>query len=64
MDRTTSGGSGPGAPSAPKPRVIAALGLNQIFSSLTHIIGKSAVAAIGPLAVALIRFVIASATML
>lgn len=44
--------------------MIAALGLNQIFSSLTHIIGKSAVAAIGPLAVALIRFVIASATML
>lgn len=41
-----------------------ALGFNQIFSSLTHIIGKGAVAAIGPLAVALIRFVIASATLL
>ena len=51
-------------PRAPKSRVIAALGFNQIFSSLTHIVGKSAVGAIGPLAVALIRFVIASATML
>lgn len=51
-------------PRAPKSRVIAALGLNQIFSSLTHIIAKSAVAAIGPLAVALIRFIIASLTLL
>lgn len=51
-------------PRAPKKRVVAALGLNQIFSSLTHIIAKGAVAAIGPLAVALIRFTIASATLL
>ena len=51
-------------PRAPKSRVVAALGLNQIFSSLTHIIAKGAVAAIGPLAVALIRFTIASSTLL
>ena len=44
--------------------MIAALGLNQIFSSLTHIIAKGAVASIGPLAVALIRFTIASFTLL
>jgi drug/metabolite transporter (DMT)-like permease len=44
--------------------VVAALGLNQIFSSLTHIVAKSAVGAIGPLAVALLRFTIASTVLL
>jgi drug/metabolite transporter (DMT)-like permease len=41
-----------------------ALGLNQVLSSLTHIIAKGATAAIGPLPVALIRFTIASSALL
>ena len=64
MERTTSLGAQPATPSAPKGRVFAALGLNQVLSSLTHLIGKGAVAAIGPLPVALLRFTIASTALL
>jgi drug/metabolite transporter (DMT)-like permease len=45
------------------PRVALALAANQILSSATHLFAKSAVVAVGALPVALIRFVLASATL-
>lgn len=45
------------------PRVALALGANQILASATHLFAKGAVAAIGALPVALLRFVIASVSL-
>jgi drug/metabolite transporter (DMT)-like permease len=44
--------------------VAAALAVNQLLSSGTHIIAKATIAALGPLAVALLRFVGAAAALL
>ena len=45
------------------PRVALALAANQILASATHLFAKGAVVAVGALPVALIRFLIASATL-
>jgi drug/metabolite transporter (DMT)-like permease len=52
------------APISRKSKLVLALGLNQLLSSGTHIIGKGAVMAIGPFPVALLRFTIASTALL
>ena len=51
-------------PISRKSKLILALTVNQLLSSGTHLFGKAAVMAVGPLAVSLLRFTGASAALL
>ena len=57
-------GAVPGGAIERKHKVVLALVLNQILSAGTHLIGKGTLNAIGPLSTALLRFTVASITLL